>query len=181
MSELQGPRIPGEEGSRRRRPIGWIVAGLIALLLLALLIPFACQALTGGSDPQEGASGSQENTGAQDSGDGGDASDDESRGAAGGEGTDGDGAGEVAAAGENTDAQAADDGSSGGERATAQTDEAAGDGAGSNEGGSGERAGKPLPDTGGTSPPVLLALGTSLVAIAAGLYALARRYGPSCG
>ena len=47
MRELQGPRIPREEGSRRRRPIGWIAAGLIALLLLALLIPFACQALTG--------------------------------------------------------------------------------------------------------------------------------------
>jgi len=47
MSELQRPRIPGEEGSKRRRPIGWIAAGLIALLLLALLTPFACQALTG--------------------------------------------------------------------------------------------------------------------------------------
>ena len=47
MSELQGPRIPREEGSRGRRPIGWIATGLIALLLLALLIPFTCQALTG--------------------------------------------------------------------------------------------------------------------------------------
>ena len=47
MSELQGPRIPGEEGSGRGRRLAWIIAGLIALLLLALLIPFACQALTG--------------------------------------------------------------------------------------------------------------------------------------
>jgi len=68
MSELQGPRLPGEEGSGRRKPIGWIVAGLVVLLLLALLIPLACQALTGGSDQQGGASGSQENTSAQDSG-----------------------------------------------------------------------------------------------------------------
>jgi hypothetical protein len=47
MSELQGPRIPGEERSGRRRPLGWIIGGLLALLLLALLIPFACQALGG--------------------------------------------------------------------------------------------------------------------------------------
>lgn len=171
MSELQGPRIPGEEGSRRRRPIGWIAAGIIALLLLALLIPFACQALTGGTDPQGGASGSQENTGARDSGDGGSASD--------GESTDSGGAGEVAAAGENTGAQAAGDGDSRDEGAATQTDEAAGDGAGSGEGRSGEQAGEPLPDTGGTSPAILLALGTSLVAIAASLYALARQHGPS--
>src|SRR3712207_9375010 len=47
MSALQGPRTPGEEGSGRGRRLAWIIAGLIALLLLALLIPFACQALTG--------------------------------------------------------------------------------------------------------------------------------------
>jgi hypothetical protein len=29
MSELQGPRIPGEERSGRRRPLGWIIEGLI--------------------------------------------------------------------------------------------------------------------------------------------------------
>lgn len=57
MSELQGPRIPGEERSGRRRPLGWIIGGLITLLLLALLIPFACQALGGDSDPQGGQSG----------------------------------------------------------------------------------------------------------------------------
>lgn len=45
--------------------MGWIIGGLIALLLLALLIPFACQALRGGSDPQggqSGGSGAQEQT-----------------------------------------------------------------------------------------------------------------------
>ena len=62
MSELQGPRIPGEERSGRRRSLGWIIGGLIALLLLALLIPFACQALRGGSDSQGGGSGAQEET-----------------------------------------------------------------------------------------------------------------------
>jgi hypothetical protein len=38
ISELHGSRIPGEKRSMLRRPIGWIAAGLIALLLLALLI-----------------------------------------------------------------------------------------------------------------------------------------------
>ncbi len=69
MSELQGPRIPGEERSGRRRPLGWIIGGLIALLLLALLIPFACQALRGGSVSQGAGSGAQEETsGAQEKG-----------------------------------------------------------------------------------------------------------------
>jgi hypothetical protein len=179
MSELQGPRIPGEERSRRRRPIGWIIAGLVALLLLALLIPFACQALTGGSDPQGGASASQEDTSAQDSSaaDGGDASGDENRGAASGESADGDGGGEVAAAGENTGAQTADDGGSRGEGGASETDGAPSDGAGSGEG----RPGEPLPETGGTSPAVLFALVISLVGVAGGLSVLARRHGPSRG
>lgn len=73
MSELQGPRIPGEERSGRRRPLGWIIGGLIALLLLALLIPFACQALGGGSQgegsgAQEGTTGAQGNDRAQGAG-----------------------------------------------------------------------------------------------------------------
>jgi LPXTG-motif cell wall-anchored protein len=173
MSELQGPRIPGEEGSRRRRPIGWIIAGLVALLLLALLIPFACQTLTGGSDPQGGASGSQEDTTAQDSGGGNDASGDKNGGVAGGESTNGEG--EVATADENT-----------GPQNESETDGAASDGAGSGEESSGERAGDervgaPLPETGGMSPAVLLALGTSLVAVAGGLSAFARRQNPSRG
>jgi LPXTG-motif cell wall-anchored protein len=62
MSELQGPRIPGEERSGRRRPLGWIIGGLIALLLLALLIPFACQALRGGSGSRGAGSGAQGET-----------------------------------------------------------------------------------------------------------------------
>lgn len=68
MSDLQGPRIPGEERSGRRRPIVWILLGLILLALLALLVPFACQALrgtgdqgsTGGSGAQGGAKKQQE-------------------------------------------------------------------------------------------------------------------------
>jgi hypothetical protein len=60
MSELQGPRIPGEERSGSRRPLGWIIGGLLALLLLALLIPFACQALGEGSDSQGQGPGTQE-------------------------------------------------------------------------------------------------------------------------
>ena len=60
MSDLQGRRIRGEEDSGRRRPWVWIVLGLILLLLLVVLIPFACQALTGGSgqrNPGQGAQG----------------------------------------------------------------------------------------------------------------------------
>src|ERR671917_1301233 len=71
MSELQGPRIPGEERSGRRRPLGWIIGGLLALLLLALLIPFACQAIGGGSDSQGQGSGTQGKAVAQEADDGG--------------------------------------------------------------------------------------------------------------
>src|ERR671917_387283 len=70
MSELQGPRIPGEERSGRRRALGWIIGGL-ALLLLALLIPFSCQALRGGSDSQGQDSGAQGKAIAQDGEEGG--------------------------------------------------------------------------------------------------------------
>lgn len=60
MSDLQGRRIPGEEeNSGRRRPILWIVLGLVLLLLLALLIPFACQSLTGSSGQPSDGSGAQ--------------------------------------------------------------------------------------------------------------------------
>jgi hypothetical protein len=121
MSELQGPRIPGEERSRRRRPVAWIIGGLIALFLLALLIPFACQALRGGSDAQGGGSGAQERTGAQGADDvqgGGDA-----RGANGGENTGNTGAGENARA-EPTGG----DGSRDGEEAAADAARAAGSG-----------------------------------------------------
>lgn len=55
MSDLQGRRIPGEEDSGRKRPVLWIVLGLVLLLLLAVLIPFACQAMGGG----QGGNGGQ--------------------------------------------------------------------------------------------------------------------------
>jgi hypothetical protein len=59
MSDLQGRRIPGEEDSGRRRPLLWIILGLILLLLLAVLIPFACQSMNGDSGQQGGGSGAQ--------------------------------------------------------------------------------------------------------------------------
>lgn len=58
-SNEDAPRVPGEEGGR---PWGKIVLGLILLLLLALLIPFACQALSGGSGGEQG-SGAQDSSG----------------------------------------------------------------------------------------------------------------------
>ena len=45
-SNENAPRVPGEE--RSGLPWGRIIAALIVLALLALLIPFACQALRGG-------------------------------------------------------------------------------------------------------------------------------------
>ncbi|HEV2092099.1 MAG TPA: hypothetical protein VGR18_02925 [Rubrobacter sp.] len=59
MSDLQGRRIPGEEGSRRRRPLLWLILGLLLLLLLAALVPFACQAINGTSGQGGGGSGAQ--------------------------------------------------------------------------------------------------------------------------
>lgn len=58
-SNEDAPRVPGEEGGR---PWGKIVLGLILLLLLALLIPFACQALSGGPGGEQG-SGAQDSSG----------------------------------------------------------------------------------------------------------------------
>jgi hypothetical protein len=57
-SNEDAPRVPGEERSGRGRPIIWIVLGLILLLLLALLVPFACQALSGSGDQGSGGGGS---------------------------------------------------------------------------------------------------------------------------
>ena len=57
-SNEDAPRVPGEERSARGRPIVWIVLGLILLLLLALLVPFACQALSGSGDQGSGGGGS---------------------------------------------------------------------------------------------------------------------------
>ncbi|CAA9440799.1 hypothetical protein AVDCRST_MAG82-2868 [uncultured Rubrobacteraceae bacterium] len=56
-SNEDAPRVPGEERSGRGRPVIWIVLGLILLLLLALVIPFACQALRGSEDQGSGGGG----------------------------------------------------------------------------------------------------------------------------
>jgi LPXTG-motif cell wall-anchored protein len=162
MSELQGPRIPGEEHSGRRRPLGWIIGGLISLLLLALLIPFACQALGGGSDPQGGAAGTQqERTSAQDAA------------VAGGETK----AGAGTAAGETTRPEAVQVGGRQGGETAAKTNRATGNGP---EKISGEqaavRSSERLPETGGMSPTVLLAVGlASLLMGSTGLSAALRR------
>lgn len=72
-SNEDAPRVPGEERSGRR-PMVWIVLGLILLLLLALLIPFACQAIReptdqgsgGGSGAQGGTQKDKQNPGRDD-------------------------------------------------------------------------------------------------------------------
>ncbi len=63
-SNENAPRVPGEE--RSGLPWGRIIAALIVLALLALLIPFACQALRGGG----GGAGNteQEQNGGQEQG-----------------------------------------------------------------------------------------------------------------
>lgn len=66
-SNEDAPRVPGEEGGR---PWGRIVLGLLLLLALALLIPFACQALRGSGDGGSGNPGSAEKTAADGSGNG---------------------------------------------------------------------------------------------------------------
>lgn len=76
-SNQDAPRVPGEEGSRGT-PWGKIIAALIGLLLLAILIPLACQALRGSGDQGSG--------GARDSGE----ATEEAQGAGGGTQGDGD-------------------------------------------------------------------------------------------
>jgi LPXTG-motif cell wall-anchored protein len=158
MSELQGPRIPGEERSGRRRPLGWIMGGLLALLLLALLIPFACQAIRGGSDSQGQDSGTQGKAIAQEADDGG------------GGARDADGAMNTGnpGAGENAQAEpAAGDGSQDGRDTAAEADGAAGSGAEDGEKTPNERGdaktGGELPETGGVSPTALLVVGIVLL------------------
>ncbi len=182
MSELQGPRIPGEERSgRRRRPLGWIIGGLIALLLLALLVPFACQALGlggGAADSQGRGSGAQEKAIAQQAEEGGggngarDSDDTKNMGAGG--------------AGENAKAEpAGDEGSQVGKESGAEADGSAADGAAAsgvedtgntpNERGD-ARTGEELPETGGMSPAALLVFGTALLLMCStALSALVRR------
>jgi LPXTG-motif cell wall-anchored protein len=171
MSELQGPRIPGEERSGRRRPSGWIIGGLIALLLLALLIPFACQALRGGPDPQGGGAATQE----------------ERTGAQGAPVAAGEGSETTADAGnateESTLPEAAQAGSQqGGETAT-KANGATGNGPKKI---SGEQAAvrsrERLPETGGISPRAVLVVGTVLLLVAStGLSAVVRRHSASRG
>jgi LPXTG-motif cell wall-anchored protein len=179
MSELQGPRIPGEERSGRRRPLGWIIGGLLALLLLALLIPFACQALGGGSDSQAGGAGAQEKAVAQEADDG--------RG--GGGARDADGAKNTGAtgAGENAQAEpAGGEGSQAGKDTAAGADGAAGSGVEDGEKTPNERGdartGGDLPETGGMSPAALLVVGTALLLTGStGLSAVVRRRSTSTG
>ena len=162
MSELQGPRIPGEEHSGRRRPLAWIIGGLITLLLLALLIPFACQALRGGADPQGGAAGVQEERTS-------------TQGAAGSGGETKAGAG--TAVEETTRPEAVQAGGRQGGETAAKTTRATGDGPKKI---SGEQAAvrsrERLPETGGMSPMALLAVGmASLLMGSTGLSAALRR------
>jgi hypothetical protein len=158
MSELQGPRIPGEERSGRRRPLGWIIGGLIALLLLALLIPFACQTLGAGSDSQGQGPGSQGKALAQEADDG--------QGGAGARGADG---AENMGVGENAQAEPAvgGDGSQDGKETAVEAEGAATSGAqdsGKRPAQRGDaRSGKDLPETGGMSPAALLVVGTVLL------------------
>jgi LPXTG-motif cell wall-anchored protein len=160
MSELQGPRIPGEERSGRRRPLGWIIGGLLALLVLALLIPFACQAIGGGADSQGGGSGTQGKAIAQEADDG--------RGSGGARDTDGTKNTGTNSAGENAQAEpAGGEGSQDGKDTAAEAEGAAGSGAEDgaktpNERGD-ARTGGELPETGGMSPTTLLVVGTVLL------------------
>lgn len=65
-SNQDAPRVPGEEGGGA--PWGKIIAALIGLLLLALLIPLACQAFRGTGDEDSGTQGAGEATEARDGG-----------------------------------------------------------------------------------------------------------------
>ena len=174
MSELQGPRIPGEERSGRKRPLVWIVGGLLALLLLALLIPFACQAFGGGSGSQGQNSGTQGKAVAQEADD------------AGGGAGDADGAKNTGNpdGGVEENAQAEPAGGEGSQDGKVTAPEADGGAAGSgaeegekipNERGD-ARTGGELPETGGMSLTGLLAIGMVLLLMGStGLFAVVCR------
>src|SRR3712207_1608936 len=163
MSELQGPRIPGEERSGRRRPLGWIIGGLLALLLLALLVPFACQALVGGgADTQGQGPGGQQKAVAQEADDG-------QQG--GGGARDAEGTKNTGATGAGEDAQTGPAGGNGAQASkntTAEADGATGSGAKQDSGKApiergGAKTGGDLPETGGMPPASLLVVGTTLL------------------
>jgi LPXTG-motif cell wall-anchored protein len=165
MSELQGPRIPGEERSGRRRPLGWIIGGLLALLLLALLIPFACQALGGGADSQGRGSGAQGEANAQEV--------DDKRGNTGaGENAQAEPSGsDDSQAGKETAAEANGTGRSGAEDGKKTPNEQGDSTIGGN-----------LPETGGMSPAALLVVGTALLLMGpTGLSVVVRRSSVSRG
>jgi len=179
MSELQGPRIPGEERSGRRRPLGWIVGGLAALLLLALLIPFACQALGGGADSQGRSSSTQGEANAQEA--------DDKRGAGGtGDADDAKNMGNTGA-GENAQAKpAGSEDPQAGKETAAEANGTGGSGAEDGEKTPNERgdarSGGNLPETGGISPAALLVVGTALLLMGTtGLSAVVRRSSASRG
>jgi LPXTG-motif cell wall-anchored protein len=181
MSELQGPRIPGEERSGRRRSLGWIIGGLIGLLLLALLIPFACQALGGGADSQSQGPGEQKKALAQEADDGG---------GGGGARDAADGAENMNAGGTGENAQAepaaGNDGSQVGKETASGVDGAAGSGIENGEKTPNERAdagtGGDLPETGGMSPAVLFVVGMALLLMGStGLSAVVRRRSARAG
>ncbi len=137
--------------------MGWIIGGLLALLLLALLIPFACQAFGGGSDSQGRDSAKQGKAVVQKADDG--------RG--GGGARDADGAKSTGAK-ENAQAvPAGSDGSQAGRDTAVEVDGAGGSGADKDEKTPNERGnartGGELPETGGMSPTAMLVVGTLLL------------------
>ena len=159
--------------------MGWIIGGLLALLLLALLIPFACQALVGGADTQGQGPAGQQKAVAQEADDG--------RGGSGAR--DADGAKNTGATGAGENAQgvpAGGDGSQVGKESAAEAD---GAGAGFTEDGGkttdergGAKTGGDLPETGGMSPAALLVVGTTLLLTGStGLMVVVRRRSPSRG
>ena len=144
--------------------------------MLALLIPFSCQALRGGSDSQGQDSGAQGKAIAQETDDG--------RGVGGTrDAVDAKNTG----AGENAQAEpVGDEGSQAGKDTAAVADGAAGsgaeDGGKTPNGGGDAKTGGDLPETGGMSPTALLAVGTVLLLMGStGLSAAVRRRSASRG
>ena len=151
-SNEDAPRVPGSEGGP---PWGRIIAALIGLLLLALLIPLACQALRGddGSGAQD--PGTQEKANPQEK-------DDEQGGAggtAGGKDRETTGGGSSSSGGSR--------GAAAGEQEPADADAAA---AGDDEPDAKSRAqGEELPESGGVPSNILPALGAAMTLVGSSL------------